>query len=127
MGLTLLHYSLTMTDKSRRKSDKKPFEKAKLCFFFFFKILFFRERREGKRESKKHQCVVASRTPPTRDLACSTGMCPDQANWQPFGLWDAAQPTEPHRSGLNRPNFRPISLNSFGMIPTKAHIRLWEL
>ena len=43
-----------------------------LCFFFcFFKILFiFRERgREGEREGEKHQCMVASRAPPTGDLA----------------------------------------------------------
>ena len=29
------------------------------------------------REGKKHQCVVASCAPPTRDLACNPGMCPD--------------------------------------------------
>ena len=36
------------------------------CFFFFKQILFiFRERgREGEREGEKHQCVVASHTPP---------------------------------------------------------------
>ena len=50
MGLTLLHYSLTMTDKSRRKSDKKPFEKAKLCFFFFLRFYYLeREGREKER------------------------------------------------------------------------------
>ena len=39
--------------------------------FFFLKILFiFRERgREGEGEGEKHQCVVASRVPPTADLA----------------------------------------------------------
>ena len=30
----------------------------------------------GEREGEKHQCVVASHTPPTRDLACNPGMCP---------------------------------------------------
>ena len=45
---------------------------------FLFKIYLFRERgREGEREGKKHQCVVASRTPPTGDLAHNPGMCPD--------------------------------------------------
>ena len=45
----------------------------------FLKFLFiFRERgREGEREGKKHQCVVASRGPPTGDQACNPGMCPD--------------------------------------------------
>ena len=47
--------------------------------FFFFKTLFiFTEReREGKREGEKYQCLVASCMPPTRDLACNPGMCPD--------------------------------------------------
>ena len=51
---------------------------------FFKKILkkdciylFFERGREGEREREKHQCVVASCTPPTGDLACSPGMCPD--------------------------------------------------
>ena len=55
---------------------------------FFFKILFlFRERgREGEREGEKHQCVLASLMPPTGDLACNPGMCPDwESNGQPFG------------------------------------------
>ena len=34
--------------------------------------------REGGREGKKHQCVVASRVPPTGDLASNPGMCPAQ-------------------------------------------------
>ena len=49
--------------------------------FLFFKIIFiyfFRERgREGEREGEKHQCVVASHTPPTGDLSYNPGMCPD--------------------------------------------------
>ena len=62
----------------------------------FFKdfIYLFLGRGEGKekeRETKidvreKYQ-LVASRTPPTRDLGSNAGMCPDQElNWQPFGL-----------------------------------------
>ena len=45
---------------------------------FFLKILFyFLERgREREREEEKHQCVVASRAPPTGDLASNPGMCP---------------------------------------------------
>ena len=45
--------------------------------------------------------MAASRVPPTRDLACNTGMCPDgELNRQPFGLQDDAQLTELHQSGL---------------------------
>ena len=43
------------------------------------KILFiFRESgREGEREGEEQQCVVAFHSPPTGDLACNLGMCPD--------------------------------------------------
>ena len=34
----------------------------------------------GEREGEKHQCVVASHTPPTGDLAGNPGLCPD---WEP--------------------------------------------
>ena len=62
---------------------------AFLFFFFFLKIFLnfsFRQReREGER-GEKHQCVVASHTPPTGDLACNPVMCPDwKLNQQPFG------------------------------------------
>ena len=73
------------------------------------KILFiFRERgRQGEREREKHQCVVASRAPPTGDLAHNGGMCPDQeSNWWPFGSQASTQSTEPHWPGLYPMNFR---------------------
>ena len=44
--------------------------------YFLFKILFRERGREGEREGEKHQCVVASHTPPTGDLARNPGMCP---------------------------------------------------
>ena len=47
--------------------------------FYFLKIfiyLFILRRREGKREGEKHQCVVASCAPPTRNPAHNPGMCP---------------------------------------------------
>ena len=49
-----------------------------ILFFKYFIYLFvFREReREGEREGEKHRCVVASRMPPTGDLACNPGMSP---------------------------------------------------
>ena len=50
--------------------------------------------------TEKHQ-LVASCTSPAKDLACNPGMCPDwEENQQPFGLWNNAQPTESHQSGL---------------------------
>ena len=65
-------------------------------------IFIFRERgREREREGEKHQCVVASRTPPTGDLACNPDMCPDwESNQQPFGSQAHAQSIEPHQPGL---------------------------
>ena len=50
-----------------------------VSFFFFLKdFIYFLERgREGEREGENHQCVVASQVPPTGDLACNAGMCPD--------------------------------------------------
>ena len=46
---------------------------------FFLKILFiFRQKgRERERVEEKHQCVVASSTPSTEDLAHNPGVCSD--------------------------------------------------
>ena len=46
------------------------------CFLTFY-LFNFREGREREREGEKHRCVVASRVPPTGDLACNPGVCPD--------------------------------------------------
>ena len=66
------HHSLL--ELRNTKQHLSTFLKKKLK-----KIVFiFREKgREGGREGEKHQCVVASSTPPARDLACNPGMCPD--------------------------------------------------
>ena len=41
-----------------------------------------------------------SHTPPTGDLACNPGMCPDwESNWQPFDLQVHTQSTEQHQPG----------------------------
>ena len=68
----------------------------------------FRERgREGEREGEKYQCVVASRTPPTGDLACNPGMCPDwEWNQRPFGLQASTQNTKQHQPGKNPASFQ---------------------
>ena len=69
---------------------------------YFLKTLFiFRERgREGEREGEKNQCVVASPTPPSGNLAHNSGMCPDwESNQQSFGSQASTQSTEPHQPG----------------------------
>ena len=71
---------------------------------YFFKdfIFSFRERgMEGEREGEKLQCVIASHTPPTGDLAHNPGMCPVwELNQQPFGSQADTQSTETHQRGL---------------------------
>ena len=75
-----------------------------LIYLSILKILFiyFRERgRVGEREGEKHQCVVASQTPPTEGLAHNPGMCPDlELNQRPFGSQASTQSTEPHQPGI---------------------------
>ena len=69
--------------------------------FLRFYLFIFRERGKERREGKKHQCAVASHAPPTGDLACNPGMCPDwESKWQPFGSQAGAQSTEPHQPGV---------------------------
>ena len=72
-------------------SSDKSLKFSKKRFYFNF----FRERgMAGKREGEKHQCVVAFKAPPTGDLTCNPGMCPNwELNWQPFGLQAGAQST----------------------------------
>ena len=68
-------------------------------------ILFtFLERVKGReRERETLMCeryIVASRTPPTGDLAHNPGMCPDwELNWRPFGSQASTESTEPHQPG----------------------------
>ena len=46
-------------------------------FFSFKDFIYFRDMwKEGGREGEKYR-LVASCMPPTRDLACNPGMCPD--------------------------------------------------
>ena len=64
-------------------------------------ILFIFREKGREREREKHQCVVASRSPPTRGLAYNPGMCLDwESNPWSFGLQAGAQSTEPHQPGL---------------------------
>ena len=73
--------------------------------FFFFLFVFLRFylflERGGGRGGEKDQCVVASHAPPTGDLTCNSGMCPDgELNWWPIGLQAGTQSAEPHQPGL---------------------------
>ena len=92
-----------------------PTSMVKGKFFNFFKDFlysFLETRREGEREGKKHQCVVASHTPPAGDLTHTPGMCPDwESNQQPFGSQASTQSTEPHQPGL-KVKFYVISIIS---------------
>ena len=84
---------------SKTKFLRLFFSHAWSFFFFFFKIYLFIFRQRG-REGEKPQCLVASRTPPTGDLAHNPGLCPDwESNQQPFGLQAIAQSIEPHQPG----------------------------
>ena len=63
------------------------------CIFFKDFIIFRERGREGEKEGESHQCVVASCTPHTGDLAHNPGMCPDrESNRQPFGLQPMLNP-----------------------------------
>ena len=77
----------------------------KYYYFFFVKISFilFLDRGEGReKEGEKHQCVVASHTPPTGGLAHNPGMCPDwESNQRPFGSQAGTPSTESHQPGQN--------------------------
>ena len=72
-----------------------------LSVFLIFYLFICREKgRDGEREGEKHQCVVASPTPPIRDLTCNPGMCPDwDFSRQHFGLQAHTQSTELHQPG----------------------------
>ena len=67
-----------------------------MLFTYLFKFYLFVSReqiREGERDGEKHQCVVASHTPPTGDQACNPGMRPDwKSNQRPFGRRPALNP-----------------------------------
>ena len=70
------------------------------CLFKRFYLFLEREGREEERErnisvNEKHRSFTSS-TPPTSDLACNPGMCPDREwNLRPFSLQANAQPPEP--------------------------------
>ena len=76
-------------------------------------------RRERNIDVAEKHPSVASHMHPTKDVALNPGMCPDwESNQQPFSLWDGAQPTEPHWSGLLycfHPHYIPFSKENFNL------------
>ena len=79
----------------------------------FLRVFIFREGK-GEREGEKHQCVVASCMPPTGDLACNQGMCPDwELNWRPL---------------VSRPALNPLSrctvLTPYPILSLHQHLNL---
>ena len=87
--------------------------KGQLSNFFFLILFIFRGGgRKGEREGQKHQCMVASHMPPTGDLACNPGICPNwELNLWPFDSQAHTQSTEPHQPGL--PIFYTFELFDF--------------
>ena len=76
---------------------------------FIYVIL---ERGEGReKEGEKHQRVVASRAPPTGDLAHNPGMCPD---------WES----NPLRFGSHRLALNPLSHTSQGQTDFSKSIQI---
>ena len=72
-----------------------------VLFFLRFYFFIFGERGRGRdREGVKHQCVFASSTPHTGDLARNPSMSPDRdSNQRCFGSQVSTQSTEPHQPG----------------------------
>ena len=57
--------------------DKKCLVLSVKVFNDFFIFIFRESGREGERETSMCGLVQTSRAPPTGDLACNTGLCPD--------------------------------------------------
>ena len=71
--------------------------------FYFFKdfTYLFLEKGEGKEKERERNITVwLPLTPPTRDVVCNPGLCPDwELNKRLFGSQAHAQSTEPHQPG----------------------------
>ena len=73
------------------------------CFKRFYLFIFRERGREGERKGEEYQCVGASRIPPTGDLVCNPGMCPDwELNQLPFGLHPVLNPLSHTSQGQNK-------------------------
>ena len=73
-----------------------------LVYFFKDVAYLFLERWKGREKKRERNINVwlPLEYPPTGDLACHPGMCPDrESNWRPFGSQAGTQSTEPHQPG----------------------------
>ena len=77
-GLTACITSVPQSTEADTQKDLWTYGSGWMCdtvagfFKKIFYLFIFREKgREGEREREKHQCVAASRAPPTGDLACT--------------------------------------------------------
>ena len=99
-----------------------------VIFLKDFIYLFLERGKEGEREGEKHQCVVASCTPPTWDLAFNPGMYPSKN----FGSQAGAQSTEPHQPGQRKCYYFFLTNEETGHRWTKylakshTHSFIWE-
>ena len=74
-------------------------------YLLIYLLLERGERREKERERNINvgeiRVLAASHLPPTGNLACSPGVCPDwELNQQPFGSQAGIQSPEPYQPGL---------------------------
>ena len=94
LSINLRHKKKTYKASFKNTHNIEPnFEELIGNCLRFYLFIFRARGREGGREGEKHQCVVASHTPPTGDLAHNPGMCPDrESNRWPSGLQEDANP-----------------------------------
>ena len=83
---------------------------VKSAFFIFEDFIYlFLERGEGEKGRETSVCV-SSHVPPTGDLACNPGVCPDrESNQWPFGSQASTQSAEPHQPELKSPFWKDPS------------------
>ena len=75
--------------------SNKTFLLCTLLYFFFNFIYLFLERGEGRETERERNINVwlPLMWPPTGDLACNPGMCPDwESNQRPFGSQPVLNP-----------------------------------
>ena len=64
-------------------------------------MYLFSEIGEGREKESKRNIIGSLSHALNWGPGPPSGVCPDrESNQRPFSLWDNAQPTEPHQSGL---------------------------
>ena len=97
-------------ERATLSQPTKPYESEFSFFPFlkrFFKIYFEREGKEGRKRGRETSMCERNidwlplLCAPIGDQTHNLSMCRDwESNQWPFSLWDDAQPTESHQSGL---------------------------